>query len=283
MRKLILAALLAASICAYPHKHNYHIVYDTVEFKNWPSYTPKKINVSTEKLREALFCNTTTPRDDIHDTVNACADKLFEYVDQLLAEHLDPLSLPDMHTGFNYTLIITYHGELDLTNGNLGDFSSIHRGGDIDYSKDDQKVTLTLPIAFDDLAITYDYSAKIMGLGPTGGIEGSVTDLAMEVTFGFDYVNLLITLEDFTITNSGHIDFKFTGHALIDWLLNLLTDVVTSLLKKVILSVVEDVVGGALEAIVDEINSILHGNDNSTFIQEFALRQAHKTVLEHQK
>lgn len=118
MRKLILAALLAASICAYPQKHNYHIVYDTVEFKNWPSYTPKKINVSTEKLREALFCNTTTwvstdfcsllnysscrPRDDIHDTVNACADKLFEYVDQLLAEHLDPLSLPDMHTGFNY-------------------------------------------------------------------------------------------------------------------------------------------------------------------------------------
>jgi hypothetical protein len=87
-------------------------------------------------------------------------------------------------------------------------------------------------------------------------------------------------------TNSffvSHIDFKFTGHALIDWLLNLLTDVVTSLLKKVILSVVEDVVGGALEAIVDEINSILHGNDNSTFIQEFALRQAHKTVLEHQK
>jgi hypothetical protein len=42
-----------------------------------------------------------------------------------------------------------------------------------------------------------------MGLGPTGGIEGSVTDLAMEVTFGFDYVNLVVTLEDFTITNSG--------------------------------------------------------------------------------
>jgi hypothetical protein len=42
-----------------------------------------------------------------------------------------------------------------LTNGNLGDFSSIHRGGDIDYSKDDQKVTLTLPIAFDDLAVSF--------------------------------------------------------------------------------------------------------------------------------
>lgn len=111
---------------------------------------------------------------------------------------------PDFILKFQ-TLIITYHGELDLTHGWMSDLSTIHRGGDVvvSYSSNTKLLEVTVPIAFDDMQFTYDYSAKIMGLGPTGGIEGKVSALTCAVKISFDTQNLVANLDKFDITHSG--------------------------------------------------------------------------------
>ena len=104
-------------------------------------------------------------------------------------------------------MIITYHGELDLTNGWLSDVSTIHRGGDVlaTYDTDVKFLEITVPIGFNDLQFTYDYSAKIMGLGPAGYIDGQVTDLAVEVKIGVDPVALVLSLDEFNIVHAGFV------------------------------------------------------------------------------
>lgn len=50
----------------------------------------------------------------------------------------------------------------------------------------------------------YQYSAKLMNLGPTGGIDGKVTDIEVLLEVMIDVqTNNLITLKTFKISNAG--------------------------------------------------------------------------------
>lgn len=42
-----------------------------------------------------------------------------------------------------------------------------------------------------------------MNLGPTGGIEGKVSNLRIEAKIGFDFENYVASLDEFDIVNSG--------------------------------------------------------------------------------
>ncbi|EFA08505.1 uncharacterized protein LOC662271 [Tribolium castaneum] len=266
MRKVILAAFLVVCVCAYPSPNKeVDVAFEEIIFRNIPNIrkqlSNKPITISDEEWKDIIdICKPSQPSDGIQDNVNACIDKLFSIVDGFIAQNFDPLPLKDMHAGFNYTLIITYHGELDLTNGKLLGFSTLHRTDDAKFDFNIFNLTATVGVGFgfDQLGFTYDYSAKIMNLGPKGGLEGSVTDLAMNLEVGFDFKNKALTLKDFSITNSGNITFKFTGHAIVDWLLNCLTKLITKLMKGLILEVMEDVVGGAIDALIDAINNYWH-------------------------
>ncbi|XP_044272295.1 uncharacterized protein LOC123016144 [Tribolium madens] len=262
MRKLVIAALLIVCICASPFPQNdVDFAFEEIVFRNIPNIKKqlfKELTVSDEEWKDIIsICKPSALGGSIQDNVNACIDKMFTIIDGWMAKHVDPLSLHDMHAGFNYTLIVTYHGELDLTNGKLLGFSTLHRSDDATFKYDllAQTASVGVGIGFQHLGFTYDYSAKIMGLGPKGGIEGTVTDLNMNLEVGFDFKKKVLTLENFSISNSGKVQFKFTGHAIVDWLLNLLTKLVTSLMKNVILEVMEGVVGGAIDAIVEAINN----------------------------
>ncbi|EFA08506.1 uncharacterized protein LOC662311 [Tribolium castaneum] len=225
MRKVIIAAFLVVCICAYPSPNNeVDVAFEEIIFRNIPNIkkqlSNKPITISDEEWKDIIdICKPSQPGDSTDDNVNACIDKLFSIVDGFIAKNFDPLPLKDMHAGFNYTLIITYHGELDLTNGKLLGFSSLHRTDDATYNYDllAQTATIAVGFGFDQLGFTYDYSAKIMNLGPIGGLEGSVTDLGMNLELEFDFKNKALTLEDFSITDSGKITFKFTGHAIVDF------------------------------------------------------------------
>ncbi|XP_044267281.1 uncharacterized protein LOC123013047 [Tribolium madens] len=271
MRRLLIAACLIATICAYHiQKQDFDVVIDKVEYS---SKVPLKYNFRpgslkpTEEILAELAKKLDNPKGGTEAVINEYADKIFTNLRVLMIHGgFDPIEMPDQHSGFNYTLIITYHGELDLTHGWLSDISTIHRGGDVvvTYSSNSKYLEVTVPIAFDDMQFTYDYSAKIMGLGPRGGIEGKISALTCEVKIGFDVDKIHASLDEFYITHSGHITFHFNGNALVDWLLNLLTDVVTVLLKEVILLVVEGVVRGGLTTAVDAINDAINGFLNPT-------------------
>lgn len=101
-------------------------------------------------------------------------------------------------------MLITYHGELDLTSGWLQDLSTLHRVGDVSLTlQGNGDVVLTVPLGFDDLVFSYDYSAKIMDLGPTGGLDGKVVDVETEIKAYVDLTTQKLTLQSFKITNAG--------------------------------------------------------------------------------
>ncbi|XP_063922604.1 uncharacterized protein LOC135137005 [Zophobas morio] len=272
MRRLIFAICLVASVCAYHvRKHDFKVVVDELEITRNP--TKYKLDADKIKTLQNLFeAGEFQPK--VHPNPRGTEANLNDYADQIFANlrammvetGLDPLEMPDIHEEFSYTLIITYHGELDLTNGWLSDVSTIHRGGDVivTYDTDVKFLEVTLPIAFNDLQFTYDYSAKIMGLGPAGYIDGKVTDLAVEVKIGFDPVALVLSLDEFNIVHAGNIHVEFHGDALIDWLLDLLADLATTLLKSVILDLLEGIVRGGLDDAIQSINDLIDGFLNPT-------------------
>lgn len=62
---------------------------------------------------------------------------------------------------------------------------------------------IKVPIALDDLEFSYNYNAKIMGLGPDGSIDGKVSNIKVDVTLGFDLVTLQASIDEFYITHAG--------------------------------------------------------------------------------
>lgn len=92
-----------------------------------------------------------------------------------------------------------------MTNGWLSDISTLHRGDDVvvSYSSSTKYLEIKVPIALDDLQFTYNYNAKIMGLGPDGSIDGKISNIKVDVVLGFDLVNLQASIDEFYITHTG--------------------------------------------------------------------------------
>lgn len=50
---------------------------------------------------------------------------------------------------------------------------------------------------------TYLYSAKLMDLGPTGGLDGKVKDIEINLVVDYDLETNRLSLNSFKITKSG--------------------------------------------------------------------------------
>lgn len=132
------------------------------------------------------------------------------------------------------------------------------RSGDAFMNYEAEFLNLRLPLTFDLVDLNYDYLAKIMDLGPTGGLEGKIRDLTIMIDITIDIKSMEIILQNFDITDAGKITVHFSGHPLVDWLTNALTSLATRLLHDVAVNVVENKVGGMLEKAIDRINNSLH-------------------------
>jgi len=189
-----------------------------------------------------------------------------ELVDELLVEcrkiiqdlNLDPVDIPDMNLGFSYKpLLITYHGELDLTEGNIADISTMYRSGDASLSLGNT-LGISIPIGFTDLLLNYHYSAKIMNIGPTGSVKAKLKDAVAYIDVNLDLSTLQITDIEFKIT-AGKLDVSFGGNFLTDWLVNILTDLVTTIFRNTIFSITNSVINGVLTDYIDLINEVIAG------------------------
>ncbi|CAH1368577.1 unnamed protein product [Tenebrio molitor] len=264
MRRLVFAAALIGTVCAYHvNKVKPEVVIDWVEYTNIPAkYELGKMGLKALVPEDTILTELhKKSRSGTEANLNDFADKLFANLQSWMIHNaFDPVELPDMRAGIHNL------GEIKLNYGWLLDLSTIHRGGDVllSYSHNTKYITANVPISFNDLEFTYDYSAKILGMGPTGGIVGKVTNVQVEVVIGFNIETLRASLDEFYIVKAGQIDFEFSGNALVDWLLDLLSDVVATLLKKLLLLVVEGLIRGGLESTIDTINDAIGGFVNPT-------------------
>lgn len=75
---------------------------------------------------------------------------------------------------------------------------------------------------------TYDYSAALMGLGPSGWLEGSTNQMTFSFDFIVDDYDHMIYLQEFKVTSYGDMNLKLRGNSLIDWFSNVIVSAVST-------------------------------------------------------
>ncbi|XP_053670646.1 mite allergen Der f 7-like [Anopheles nili] len=192
--------------------------------------------------------------------MNNYIDVVMIQVGPWMNTHLVPMALPDVVEGFEHRpILITYHGELALTNGVFHTIHSVGRNGNAMMHYDRQLLRVSLGANIRQLGFTYDYSAHIMDLGPTGFVDVDVATMTFNIELIIDMTDFYIWMQDFRLTNMGNLSIRFRGNALVDWLANIFVSVVTSVFRNTITNVVSNGVHDFLQATIDDMNSRLRG------------------------
>jgi len=212
-----------------------------------------------DKLKELVAkLSTSTDKEQVailNDYTDDCLVNLNKFI---IAQSLDPLPMPDIEEEFSWKIWpITYHGEMSLKNGWLQGMGTMVRTGDVTLKYQYPYVNIHTPIGFEKILFNYDYKAKFMGIGPSGGLDGSVTGCKFTFDLNLHMVNLKASLDKFKIDNLGSISLKFTGNILVDWMLNIFVSVTIPMVKPIIKIVVQGFCSSLFEGIVGVYNNIV--------------------------
>lgn len=174
----------------------------------------------------------------------------------------DPLELSDQHLSL-------FPGSLDLSNGWLQDLSTITVYDEVvaKYTRADHLFELTLPIAFNQILIDYNYHVQIVLLGISGTVDAKVSNLKLNLHMGFNFTSYQAFVDNIDVKDSGSIQIKFTGLGLLDWVVELLTNAVIGVFHNLILGIVNLIIYNPVNEVVETINNIiyevLHPNSTS--------------------
>uniref|UniRef100_A0A182KBC8 Uncharacterized protein n=1 Tax=Anopheles christyi TaxID=43041 RepID=A0A182KBC8_9DIPT len=157
--------------------------------------------------------------------MNNYIDVVMIQVGPWMNTHLVPMALPDVVEGFEHRpILITYHGELALTNGVFHTIHSVGRNGNAMMHYDRKLLRVAVGANIRQLGragegsrsltraqhtrevlvkFTYDYSAHIMDLGPTGFVDVDVATMTFTSEFIIDLTDFYIWMQDFRLTNMG--------------------------------------------------------------------------------
>merc|ERR1719150_3452369 len=93
-----------------------------------------------------------------------------------MEQGLDPMTLPDLETGFSDTILgVTWHGSATLRNGQFWGLSTIARSGDTSFTVVDNTTELTAMLSLKAPTGHYDAHAEFMGVG-VGASAGIPTE-----------------------------------------------------------------------------------------------------------
>ncbi|XP_069354369.1 mite allergen Der f 7-like isoform X2 [Maniola hyperantus] len=169
---------------------------------------------------------------------------------------LDPMDLPEIVEGFEVKpIIITYSAWLRLHDGQMRGLVNVARHGDQDVKYFAKMLRVRLQLQFTDLEFDYKYLVKVMNIGPTGGIVGSLDRFIVTADVLIDFNNDDIHLQQFSITNIGRLRVRFTGNILTDWLVNPVIGVFTRVFNSIIMKFVEVNIRNAAQMAIVSINS----------------------------
>ncbi|KAL3283202.1 hypothetical protein HHI36_006351 [Cryptolaemus montrouzieri] len=231
--------------------------------------TPIRLDEELLKQFQYVFENLTGNVGDdtiITATINDYTDKILANVDAFMPkQHFDPMAMPGFSEKFDKFYV---SGEFTLSDGEMTGASTLYRVGNAvcTYNETSKYLSISVPMAFTELKFSYNYRVKYMKIGPTGIVDGGVTNFKMLVKIGINYNTYMGSLDDYEITSSGHFSIKFHGNLIYDWLIDLMSNMCTTALKPIIKALVKTIVEGTLEKVIDTINEIVQKILNSVEI-----------------
>ncbi|KPI93319.1 PREDICTED: uncharacterized protein LOC106117078 [Papilio xuthus] len=171
---------------------------------------------------------------------------------------LDPMKLPDISEGFEVKpMWVTYSALLKLHDGTMTGLVNLSRSGDQQVNYFAKMLRVKVQLRFEDLEFKYRYLVKVMNIGPTGGIVGSLNRLDVVADVLIDFNNDEMQLQQLSLTNIGRLRVKLTGNALIDWLVNPVVSVFLRIFDTTIIKEVGMIIRSAVQSAIDNINTNL--------------------------
>merc|ERR1711953_896468 len=154
---------------------------------------------------------------------DAYIDQILENLRQMIQEQgLDPMTLPDLETGFSDTILgITWHGSATLRNGQFWGLSTIARTGDTSFTVVDNVTELTAMLGLQGPRAHYDAHAEFMGVG---------------------------------ISHLGNISVDISGLGPLDWILEILVDFLDEFFR----GWIKDLVEGLLRDLIQDLLNNFH-------------------------
>ncbi|XP_038121407.1 uncharacterized protein LOC6054183 [Culex quinquefasciatus] len=207
--------------------------------------------------------------DAMSANMNNYVDIVMIQIGPWLNEHFIPIYLPDFVEGFEHRpIIITYHGEIELTNGIFHNIQSVARSGTAMMHYDRKLLRVVLGFNLRQLGFTYDYSAHIMDLGPTGWVDVDIATMTFQTEFVINLSNFYIYKEHFQLTNIGNMNIRFRGNVLLDWMTNIFVGIITSIFNNTITNIVSNSLNEFIQATLDEMNARVQAQGRALTEQE---------------
>ncbi|CAH1110264.1 unnamed protein product [Psylliodes chrysocephalus] len=131
--------------------------------------------------------------------INEYIDRLFPNISNYCISHsLDPAPLDDVKEKFLLA-------KINFVKGFLHGISNLVRYGDVTvgYQSKIKTLTLTLPVEFSNLSFTYDYTIKVLGIGPSGDLIGKVDNFKFYLQLSFNLNTLTAQIDNLKTTDSG--------------------------------------------------------------------------------
>ncbi|XP_004928501.1 uncharacterized protein LOC101746909 [Bombyx mori] len=188
--------------------------------------------------------------------INAYVDSMIDTLVPFMIKHdLDPLSIPDIEETFEVRpVLITYRASLGLTNGKMSGLVNVARSGDQLVHYFAKMLRAQAKFKFTDLEFDFDYRVKVMNIGPTGRIRGSLSQFVINVDLIIDFNNDEIHLQELYLTDVGVIRVSLSGNILYDWLVTPLANVFVRLFDNVIMGFVETTVKSIAGSAIADVN-----------------------------
>lgn len=204
------------------------------------------------------------PQGDVHDErthllladdrlsieFNELFDRLIDRISTfIVANGLDPMPLPDEGIESTITdwLGSEHRTEISLKKGWLTDLSTFQRDGDATVRFVNSSLhVFSVGLDFPTVSVAYDYTLKILDIGPSGSINAKAEDLLVALEVNIDPETSQLSLGSYTITDAGRLQVELQGGTLVDWIANGVISLFTWLFEDVLLAVVEQRVRPAL-------------------------------------
>ncbi|ENN79566.1 hypothetical protein HUJ04_005702 [Dendroctonus ponderosae] len=203
----------------------------------------------------------------IQADVTKYAYEIVEKIQELIIQQgFDPMALSDEEIELPLTT-------LNLTNGWVVDLSTLNVSDSVivKYSTETKVLELTIPLAFHELLISYDYHFVQLLVSVKGAINAKISNFKLNLHLGFNFSDYHAFVDKADVRDTGSITIEFTGLGLLDWIIDLLTDWGIVFLHGIILSIVDLIIQQPVEGFVSDINALIDSmlHPNSTLAGSF--------------
>ncbi|XP_076355317.1 uncharacterized protein LOC143249406 [Tachypleus tridentatus] len=214
-----------------------------------------------EEVRESLRKELNTQLHQIPEGfINSGSTTIFDDTLKRVSMHLkqnnmDPFNLPDHKEVFRKKLLFfLLHGEARIFNGILSGLSTLHRTGDVLITYEDNAVIVEVNIGFSNLTGGYDWSAKLMGIGPNGHASLSIRSISvyLQVRQEFQTGSKPI-IKAFKIAKIRHLWVDVQGLGTMDLVLQIIVNLITNSLK---MTIADAITGPVQKTVQKELNSL---------------------------